>query len=369
MAGLRDCGGNTVKWQGMNRELSIALDLSRILAAGVVFVSHASWQAHTGGLFWQLGGVGREAVDVFFVLSGFVIAHVTAERERTARDFAVNRAARIASVAVPALLATVLLDAVGQAAMPGLYADLCCENSLTVVWRYIRNLLFIGDIWSQHVPPGTNVPWWSLGFEAWYYLAFGLFVFIRKPWNWVAAAAALVVAGPGIAVLFPLWLLGGVGYRVSRRWAPGMWVGAALVAGAGVLVPLVIVFGPREGQIYAAFSLAPGRLLDYGQDYVIGSLFLCILLGVRGLSEVLARVFGAIERPVRWLAGGTFTLYLFHLPLMRALVAVSPWPADNWGVRGLVLFGVPLLVLGIAEVTERKKAFWRNGLRKLVGGA
>lgn len=352
----------------MNREVSIALDLARILAAGAVFVSHASWQAHTGGLFWQLGGIGREAVDVFFVLSGFVIAHVTAEREPTARDFAINRAARIASVAVPALVATFLLDAVGRVAMPGLYADLCCENALTVVWRYLRNLLFVGDLWSHHISPGTNVPWWSLGFEAWYYLAFGLFVFMPRPWNWAAAAGALVVAGPGIAVLFPLWLLGGVGYRLSRRWAPGVWTGAALVAGAAVLLPVVTVFGPREGQIYSAFSLAPGRLVDYGQDYVIGVLFLGILLGVRGLSGVLAGFFGAIERPVRWLAGGTFALYLFHLPLMRALVAVSPWPAESWGMRVLVLFGVPALVLGIAEVTERKKSFWRNGLARLLGG-
>ena len=368
MAGLRDCGGNTVKCQGMNRELSIALDLSRILAAGAVFVSHASWQAHTGGLLWQLGGIGREAVDVFFVLSGFVIAHVTAGRERMAREFAINRAARIASVAVPALVATFLLDAIGRGAMPALYADFCCENALAVVWRYLRNLLFIGDIWSEHISPGTNVPWWSLGFEAWYYLAFGLFVFMPRPWNWGAAAGALVVAGPGIAVLFPLWLLGGVGYRVCRRWSPGVRMGAALVVAAAVLLPVVMVFGPREGQIYGAFSLALARLLDYGQDYVIGLLFLGFLLGIRGLSDVLAGAFRAIERPVRWFAGATFTLYLFHLPLMRALVAVSPWPADSWGVRGLVLFGVPLLVLGIAEVTERRKAFWRSGLARLVGG-
>lgn len=353
----------------MNRELSIVLDLSRILAAGAVFVSHASWQAHTGGLFWQLGGIGREAVDIFFVLSGFVIAHVTADRERTAREFAVNRIARIASVAVPALVATFLLDAVGRAAMPGLYADLCCENTLTVIWRYLRNLLFMGDLWSHHISPGTNVPWWSLGFEVWYYLAFGLFIFMPKPWNWIAAAASLVVAGPGIAVLFPLWLLGGLGYWISRRWTPGIWTGLALVTGAGIMLPLTAIFGPRTGQIYAEFSVAPVRLADYGQDYAIGGLFLGILLGVRGLSGVLAGVLGVIERPVRWLAGGTFTLYLFHLPLMRALVAVSPWPADNWRMRAVVLLGVPVLALGIAEVTERQKALWRKALTRLAGGA
>jgi peptidoglycan/LPS O-acetylase OafA/YrhL len=59
-----------------------------------------------------LGGLGAEAVDVFFVLSGFVIGYATDSRERTPLTYAINRLARIYSVAIPALAATFILDGI-----------------------------------------------------------------------------------------------------------------------------------------------------------------------------------------------------------------------------------------------------------------
>ena len=42
----------------------------------------------------------------------------------------------------------------------------------------------------------------------------------------------------------------------------------------------------------------------------------------------------------------TFSLYLFHVPLIHVVVALAPWPADTWPTRALVFFGVPLMVAG-----------------------
>ena len=171
----------------MGREVSAFLDLVRLLAAIAVFLSHASWQDHTGGVLWQLGTIGREAVDVFFVLSGFVIGH--AAQGRTLRDYMLSRLARVYSVALPAVVLTFVLDGIGRSVLPALSHGFC-------------------NIWGAEVSPGSDIPYWSLGFEAWYYLAFGLLVFLPRRWGWVGAVGAMVVAGPGIAVLFPLWLLG-----------------------------------------------------------------------------------------------------------------------------------------------------------------
>ncbi len=349
----------------MNRETSIFLDLIRIVAAFAVFLSHASWHAHTGGVLWQLASIGREAVDVFFVLSGFVIAHVVATRETTAKGYVINRIARVASVSIPALLVTWGLDAIGRAYRPELYQGFCCDNGGAPVWQMLRNLVFMGNVWSAGVSPGSDIPYWSLGFEAWYYTAFGLLTFLPGRAGWVAAAV-LLAAGPGIAILFPLWLLGVLCWRwhgvvLGRGWSWGLFLGGML----GVV--LAAAGQQRHGQIYDDFAITAARFGDYAQDYLVGGLFAVGLVGFFGVSRAFGPLLGRVAGPVRWAAGATFTLYLFHVPLIRFIVAVSPWPVESFGVRAAVLAGVPLVVLLLAELTERRKAVWRNGLRRIWG--
>ena len=78
----------------MNRCLSLYLDLIRPLAALCVLLSHISLPQISGTLK-SFSLAGAQAVNVFFVLSGFVIAHVWATRESNVRDYAIARAARI----------------------------------------------------------------------------------------------------------------------------------------------------------------------------------------------------------------------------------------------------------------------------------
>lgn len=80
------------------------------------------------------------------------------------------------------------------------------------------------------------------------------------------------------------------------------------------------------------------------------------------LSERLA---GAI----RWAAGATFTLYLFHMPILLFVAALLPWRPDAPAMR-LALFVVPLVaVFVIAEGTERQKTAWRRAIAALLARA
>ena len=106
----------------MNRATSLYLDLARFIAALVVFGGHVSGQRLTGGLFWQFGLYMSHAVTVFFVLSGFVIRFATDQRETTAHAYGISRAARIYSVALPALAATFILDSIGHHIHPDYYS-------------------------------------------------------------------------------------------------------------------------------------------------------------------------------------------------------------------------------------------------------
>ena len=91
---------------------------------------------------------------------------------------------------------------------------------------------------------------------------------------------------------------------------------------------------------------------------------------VSNFSGSFAPLLVRCERPIRWIAGATFALYLFHVPLIEAVVALAPWPPESWPTRALVFIGVPLIVLALAEVTERRKAAWRRAILALlmVGG-
>ena len=59
----------------MNPITSVYLDLIRFIAALLVVLSHAAYPRLDGVNFAMFGGFGRDAVMIFFVLSGYVIAY------------------------------------------------------------------------------------------------------------------------------------------------------------------------------------------------------------------------------------------------------------------------------------------------------
>jgi peptidoglycan/LPS O-acetylase OafA/YrhL len=132
-------------WPPMSPALSVYLDLIRFTAAFVVFLGHVSGERFTGGLrgFWHLGRFADNAVIAFFVLSGFVIAYVAENRERTPQAYAVSRLARIYSVALPALIATFLLDAMGRAIDPSAYSTAWGYVDHGRLWQFLSGLLFV----------------------------------------------------------------------------------------------------------------------------------------------------------------------------------------------------------------------------------
>jgi peptidoglycan/LPS O-acetylase OafA/YrhL len=346
----------------LNKETSIYLDVVRFTAAFAVFFGHIAGTRFTDGLFWQMGPYGSEAVDVFFVLSGFVISYTYDMRENTPLQYAVSRFARIYSVAAPALIATFLLDAIGRTARPGLYSA-----SWHYVWhgrpvQLLDTLSFTNQIWFNNLPPGSDFPFWSLGFEIWYYVIFAAAMFMQKRWRIAAVIMLLVFVGPKIAAMFPLWLMGIAAYQICKRTVILLPVATALCLGS------IVAWGGYEWYAWhVGRAIAPNWIgrPPIIQDYIIGSLFFLHLIGFRFVSHIPGPILRLFVRPIRWVAGATLTLYLFHLPLSQFLAAETPWPAASWKTRLLIYGGVPVLVFIIAEFTERKKNIWRRGFQRL----
>jgi peptidoglycan/LPS O-acetylase OafA/YrhL len=337
----------------MNRQTSLYLDAIRALAALAVLISHVASRALSGGLLWQLAALGQPAVDVFFVLSGFVIAHVVSTREQHGADYVRARAARLYSGVVPALALTFVLDHAGRAFNPGFYAHLP-NPPLWNAWHYATALSFTNEIWGAHLQPGSNLPYWSLGFEAWYYAAFGLALFAPRGWRIGSAALCLAVAGPWVAALAPLWGLGVLCHQATRRWPPSpllaWWVVALTKTLAVAWLIWVILGHPPQADLPYAQSLTNWR--SYDLHYAAGLFFALNLWGFAAINPAWVPVLGRFATPIRWAARASFPLYLVHVPVVTFLDAITPGSLTAALHRTLVISGTLLAAAALTPFTE-----------------
>jgi peptidoglycan/LPS O-acetylase OafA/YrhL len=351
----------------LTRQTSVYLDLIRFTAALIVFLGHTSGQRMTGGFLWPIAPFMGEAVTIFFVLSGYVIAYVCDQKERSASTFIVSRAARIYSVALPALILTFSLDSIGRLISPHVYNASWGYSSKNQIWQFIANVLFVNQLWFNNVTPGSNLPFWSLGYEVWYHVIFGMCMFLTGRWRIIAVVSGLVIAGPQIVAMLPIWLVGvGCYYLSSRGGRIGPGTGAALCVGCLAGWVGYEVWSVRYGRLAGLVPPMLGRP-ELVRDYLVTALFSGHLLGFNAVSRTFT-VPDRIAKAVRWVAGATFSLYLFHLPITQVLTALSPWPLASAWNRVFLVGGTLAIAFALAELTERKKELWRVGLSRAFPG-
>jgi len=134
-------------------------------------------------------------------------------------------------------------------------------------------------------------------------------------------------------------------------------VGASLCFGAliGWVVYEVAAWHYDDFSIDFMSSVIRKPLVQY---YVVGTLFAAHLIGFDSICHATRRILCPMTNVIRWLAGATFSIYLFHYPITRFILAVDPWPVSSWPSRITVLFGTLIAVFLLAEVTERRKYLW-----------
>lgn len=354
----------------MSRALSTYLDGLRVLAALWVFLGHVSLLLPAAGLP-PLWWTAEDAVMGFFVLSGFVIAYTAEHRHATLRDYAAARLARLWSVAVPALVFAFVVDRIGRALAPelapGLVPDWMEPDPLG---RLLAGLVFVNELWFGSLRAPSNVPYWSIGYEAWYYVLFGCAVYLRGARRAAALVVAALIAGPKILLLVPVWLMGVAAWRVAGRIPPA--VGWILVAGSIVAYFAAWALGVRPGLAWRAALLTPSGIdlawsTEFLWKFLVGAMAAANLAGFAAISRGLS--LGVVERPVAWLAGMSFSLYLFHWPLLLLVVLATarwgpaPWPATT---TVLVIAGVLAAVAALAELSERRKHVARRAVEALL---
>jgi peptidoglycan/LPS O-acetylase OafA/YrhL len=320
-----------------------------------------------------------EAVGVFFVLSGFVIRYVTRLKYARIGEYWIDRASRIYSVIIPAILFTLLADWVAMHANPGFYAAYWGQFTDHFESRLLQNLLFTSQFWLRRTQLFSNSPLWSLSYEWLYYAIYGCAFYLRGAWRWIAAIGLVALGGPHIAFLFPLWVLGCALYElyewlVSPRRAAwfrrvGVHAGFAIVALTGLLlhpvarllsvvVKAIDYLALRSHHVHTdVFSM---MLIYYRVSIPAAFLMLWLLVAVHGL-KVEAR--SRWVRSIRILAEGTFPLYVIHFPLYVLVASVIPYDHGNPVAKIALLLAAIAFGVLLAFPTNRLKDAMRNRLR------
>lgn len=359
----------------MQRTTSIYLDLLRFVAALVVLIFHASPARLTGGIpgLWRIGDLADAAVMLFFVLSGFVIAYVADQKERTLRNYAISRLSRLYSVVVPAIALTLIVDAIGTRLAPTLYTDNWFRAD-DPLWRVAANLLFVNELWFTSVSPFSNTPFWSIGYEFWYYAIFAAAFYLRS-WQRVAAlTAVMLIAGPKILLLLPVWLAGVAAYCTVRSKRVSAGVGAAIAVGSCVGFVAFRMFELPELLLGVSTQWLGRQWMEqlhfsraFLSFYVTAALFALHMVGMAAISDRLAPFLP--ERPIRYLAGFTFALYLFHFPLLHFFAAVAEYTGVTAYKSLIVPAGTLAVVWALGELTEKRKATVRQWVTAIFEAA
>lgn len=359
----------------MSQGFSIWLDALRAGAALLVLFGHMAHTRFTGGEYQFLRdwNVASDAVAVFFVLSGVVIAYA-AERDGTLGRYAFNRITRIMSVLIPALMLTLVFDAVGTSAdMSAYQAPYYHDVSLAeFLWRGLT----LTNLWTgtgDWVRLGTNGPIWSLSYEVAFYLLFGAVLFLKGAVRGAVLLTLVLLVGPPALVLLPAWWAGVWVWRHASVLTEGHGRSRAWVFAVGSITALVMMkisSIPADLEGFTAQILAPHdhhAVLVYSNEVLWNTVIaVCLalhLVGVRHLADTWPqRSEGGLAKTVRWVAGGSFSLYLVHYPTLHLLDATLPeaLPAYN-----LVLLVLTLAIcFGFASLFERPIRQYRAVLYK-----
>ncbi len=363
-----------------------ALDGVRGMAILLVIVWHyVQGQLSPAGGAWQMWlkqalGFTWSGVDLFFVLSGFLIAGILLDNQGKAgyfRTFYIRRACRILPLYYVNVLIFMLLGSLSLYQHPGLYP--LFQVTPVPEWSYalfVQNL-FMGA--SNSFGPGWLSVTWSLAVEEQFYLLLPFIVYF-VPVNRLLFVFAWFAA---MAVYLRYELPGFHAY-INTPWrADSLMVGALLA----LLVrdrrfARQVVSGWGRFALYAVFwvlllgalasNLFPQRPFSLTFTYLwlavlYASLILIVLVNDEGW---MARVF---RRPwLVWLGTISYGVYLVHQPLGGLIHGLSGRPVPrllSWEdlmLTALAFFATLLLAWLSRRVMEER--FIQFGRRFRYGG-
>jgi exopolysaccharide production protein ExoZ len=326
-----------------------SIQILRALAALAIALHHAFYEADrlaqkTGGSFpWQFRLPLEAGVDLFFVISGFVMVYASRDLFGSAASilpFLRRRAARIVPIYWAVTFLFVALAATGLAPL---------NRGAPEIPELLSSLFFIPHL----RPDGFIQPVYSLGWTLNYEMFFYLLFALALPLPREKAVPVVVLA---------LMALVTIGQIVpASLTAPWFWTRSIILEfGFGMVIGHMALTGVRPsrplalGLIAAALALLalghvwpallPDRSLSYGLP---AALVVIAALAYEGDGQG-----HAVTRLLAQLGDASYALYLLHPFALRALAVAF----------GAVFAGIPSLLfvaLGVTLACVAAIVVWR----------
>ena len=322
---------------------------------------------HAGVPFMRGGFVG---VDVFFVISGFLITGLLM-REHAAHGriglagFYARRARRLLPAALLVIAVTMAASILflSRLQVPGVAGDAAAAALYVSNYRFA---LTATDYFAADAQPSPLLHFWSLGVEEQFYLFWPLLLIAalrlfgpRRLWIGVAIVTlASFIASVVVTSIEPAWAF----YSLpTRAWQIGLGslIAAALVARPVLLPrPVALVLGPLGLLCIGAATLLINDQVAYPGVWALLPVLGAVMVVLAGehertpsgtvLSSAVPRFFGRIS----------YSLYLWHWPLL----VIVPVALDRDGLRLRLVLA--LIAIGVAVVSTR---YVENPFRGLGG--
>ena len=271
-------------------------------------------------------GPGHFGVELFFIVSGFVIL-MTIERKKTVREFAISRVARL----MPAFLAALIMATVIRTLLPMPLLD------TPTLPQFLANLTMAPSLFGQ---TAMDMPYWTLTYELVFYIGMALILAIGMlRWTEWFGLLAVAVSCLFIATLdvsmhhrssivllvyySNFFLIGICLYRIHARMArPVSWVALVVAIAATVLGGGEKSFD-TPGRIYLPLTVAFTALVWFA-------------IGRHGKWLTW--------RPLVFLGKVSYPLYLVHVVLRFAVIRWAM--AEGWStLAGVVAAGLVSLIV------------------------
>lgn len=362
-----------------------ALDGVRGLAILIVMLGHFAIGFETGGMVdtgvKTLMQTGWAGVDIFFVLSGFLITGILLEAKGAPhyfRSFYARRVLRIFPVYYAFLFLFFVVLPIVKPPAPGGPFD-GWNVSQWWFWAYLSNLQILFPAWPRPEPLSH---FWSLAVEEQFYLFWPAVVLLTSRKGLVRTCIAFMIISVALRIVLQTTNINPTaGYRITPARLDTLGTGALLAvlvrnpiwwsrirrlapkAIIAALIGLVLVSIPTRSMLQTGFLV---QAIGYTLLAIIGASLIVFSIDP---SSARRRVVAFLRTPfMRFLGKYSYAMYIFHFPLAwfleNAGLGVNRYPTIAGShIPGVIAFSLMTAGLTVIAALISWNLFEKHFLR------